>query len=65
MTHSPAILALFTSARRKHLGLSQPRLARRLKITPASLRACESARRFAKSAEAALLKFNELEAENG
>lgn len=60
MTHSNETLALFTMARRKHLKISQDHLAGLLKINASSIRACEAARKFAKSARAAVLKFNEL-----
>lgn len=61
MTHSRKTLAAFTFARRKHLGFSPARLARKLKLTAANIHACEAGRRVGKRALAALLKFNELE----
>lgn len=54
-------LATFTHYRRKHMGLTPSKLARKLKIPVSQIYACEECRRIGTVARAALLKFNELE----
>lgn len=56
------ILAVYTKARRMHLGLSPSRLAARLKIRADQVKAAEAGKRIAAKARAALVAFNELEA---
>ena len=58
----PAILAAFTQARRKFMGLSPSALARRLGIRTDQVRAAEDQKRIGATARAALVRFNRLEA---
>lgn len=59
---TPAILALFTRARRLHQRRSVERLAARLAITPGQLRRAESGLPVGAKARARLIAFNRLEA---
>lgn len=58
MTTSPQILALFTFARRRHLGLTPSALARQLGLRPDQVRAVEAGRNAGAAAIAKLERWN-------